>query len=501
MGQEYGKLYQNGMDLYYKKNYTEALTNFRAEGAHAPSLFMLGEHHHYGHGLSAPDKKQALDYYLKSHNLGYVPATKKLGDYYLTESEFQDYKEAIKYYTIAFEKGNDPLVGVKLGEMLYDGLGIQQDYKRAYDIFNSAHSKKLASSDVVFKLGKMNLEGLGIVRNYDAAVQYFVDAYVAGNLDGVVGLGELLVGAFIDSGKLADVLFHSIMTYVNEHTENSHEPDQLTKIEEFWRLFFVLDKEKKLTNYQKSKKYFETAAGYGHADAIYKLGINMITEPEETDKDKGLTYLHLADDKGHKNAAYMIGYLMYYGRYIKKDKKRSLEYFKRAHERGIKRGTFMVGLLISEDESIEQNYLEAIKYFDMAIKDKNDLDEKIFHAYSYLISHDPQGIEKVIKMAEQKSLPAMFYLAENYWGRPEEKFRWTVELYKIKIYQMENLNKRYMNDDVFVEKLFDLYYDEYKVDSKIDPKQAILDFENKTMKFMPKFITKKFIALYDGQKP
>lgn len=99
----------------------------------------------------------------------------------------KDYKSAFAEFSYLAEEG-DPTAVYYLGRMYGEGLGVEQDNKRALELFQRAD--KGYSMDAAVQLGKMMLNGDGIAKNADLGLQYLKKAAYAGNEDALYELGN-----------------------------------------------------------------------------------------------------------------------------------------------------------------------------------------------------------------------------------------------------------------------------------------------------------------------
>ena len=81
----------------------------------------------------------------------------------------QDYALAKKWYEIAIEKGCD-YGYVCLGEMYYLGEGVEQDYKKAYELFVRSDS---CEPMTMYYLGRMHEFGEYVPKDIEKAREYY----------------------------------------------------------------------------------------------------------------------------------------------------------------------------------------------------------------------------------------------------------------------------------------------------------------------------------------
>ena len=94
----------------------------------------------------------------------------------------QDYKTAVKWYTLAAEQGNAD-AQTNLGLMYANGQGVAQDYKTAVKWYTLAAEQGLASAQ--YNLGVMYDNGQGVAQDYVKAHMWFNIAAIDGNADAI----------------------------------------------------------------------------------------------------------------------------------------------------------------------------------------------------------------------------------------------------------------------------------------------------------------------------
>jgi TPR repeat protein len=144
----------------------------------------------YNNGLgTAVDETEALKWYKKSADAGYVNAWFNIGNSYKMGIGVPiDFKKAYE----AFSKGaalNNGLCFYGQGYMLYKGLGITQDYAMAADLFKKGASVHDVGS--MFMLGLCYRNGYGTVKNTDSARFYLTRAAARKDIRAVEELQNL----------------------------------------------------------------------------------------------------------------------------------------------------------------------------------------------------------------------------------------------------------------------------------------------------------------------
>ena len=160
-----------------------------------------------------------------------------------------DYATAVKKFMGTAEKG-DYRAMYALGSMYFDGIGVEQDYMKAYRWFKEAVNYNYIPAE--YKLGLMHDEGTGIPKDYKKAARLYNKAAKRGFGPAQYGLGLLYAnghGTTQNNVKAyawlatAEVYFSKV---INEDKEGNAETKQGTTDElekEVKRLDKRLDEE------------------------------------------------------------------------------------------------------------------------------------------------------------------------------------------------------------------------------------------------------------------
>lgn len=97
--------------------------------------------------------------------------------YYSGDGVTRDYKEAVKWFKLAAERG-DILAQFYLGSMYDRGEGVERDFKEAVKWYQLAAEQGVAGAKQ--SLGIMYLNGLGVIQDKSKAKQLFKDACANG---------------------------------------------------------------------------------------------------------------------------------------------------------------------------------------------------------------------------------------------------------------------------------------------------------------------------------
>ena len=131
----------------------------------------------------AHDDKKAEKYLTMAAENGDSRAMATLGDFY---SDFEgtgrrDYAKAVEWYTKSAEAEDPSAYGTfQLGQAYNYGYGVQQDYPKAFELFNRAVEiwKSQNSTDEIFaytvrEIGDMYASGRGVEKDTEKAEEYY----------------------------------------------------------------------------------------------------------------------------------------------------------------------------------------------------------------------------------------------------------------------------------------------------------------------------------------
>tara|TARA_B100000686_G_scaffold305473_1_gene343939 strand:+ start:227 stop:949 length:723 start_codon:yes stop_codon:yes gene_type:complete len=101
----------------------------------------------------------------------------------------KDYKEAFRLFTLSSAQQDNKKAQYVLGVMYYNGLGIPQDYKKAFIAY--ALSARQGVAEAQYELGEMYKKGEGIPQDYKAAVKMYRYSAQQGFAKAQLQLGKL----------------------------------------------------------------------------------------------------------------------------------------------------------------------------------------------------------------------------------------------------------------------------------------------------------------------
>lgn len=146
--------------------------------------------------ISKPN--EALNYFKKSADLGYIPAMRNLA-ITLEHSKNVEYKEVFKLYEKAIAQ-NDMYSLNNLGCLYIDGNGKEMDYSKAAECFKKAANL----GDIFAKVNYANMimYGIGVDINREKAFNLYSEAAEKGNIIAISKVGDCYLNG---SGVKTDV--------------------------------------------------------------------------------------------------------------------------------------------------------------------------------------------------------------------------------------------------------------------------------------------------------
>ena len=198
------------VDALQKGDFAVALSALKplAEDGNADAQSNLAVMYVKGHGV-AQDYKAAVKWYTLAAEQGYTSAQNGLGTRYKNgEGVAQDYKAAVKWYTLAAEQGHAP-AQYNLGVIYYIGRGVLQDYKAAVKWLTLAAEQ--GHIDASYNLGVMYFDGDGVVQDHSTAFKWYKIAAKQGKASAQYQLGLMYAkGHGVDLNYSAGYMWSSI---------------------------------------------------------------------------------------------------------------------------------------------------------------------------------------------------------------------------------------------------------------------------------------------------
>ncbi|KAI8637026.1 hypothetical protein BD408DRAFT_396362 [Parasitella parasitica] len=278
--------------------------------------------------ISFADKERTLNYFKQAGSLGHVEAQCKVGDFYREGyGTFQDYAQAIEWYTKAAANGST-LAHLNLGIMCQEGHGqLLKDYKGAYIHYLQAAERD--NPEAIFRLGHLYHNGMGVQVDLTQARIYYERAAKKGHVLGAFNAGYMYqFGLGTQSSNVfafSTIDYNKAFEYYMQATKENH-PDALCNV------------------------------GY-----LYEKGHGVVLSYKQA-----FHYYSRGAEKGSHQAHQNLGELYMDGKGTNVDLDKAYHHFETAHKGGIKESQEYMNIIEEKRATISNNGLIHGRYITMA---------------------------------------------------------------------------------------------------------------------------------------
>ena len=261
------------------------------------------------------------DYFFNLAIAGDLDAQLYVANRYLkgTNEVPRDYEKAIFWYQKAAKSGlheaqND------LGDIYYNGNGVEQSYYKAFEWYQKAANQ--GNADAQRKLGSMYYNGNGVARDYAKTIEWYTKAANQGNADAQKMLGDLYSDCETIAGALGYHYYNA--KYVDESEA-------------------------------KALELYTKAANNGNADAQEVLGNIYYNEGNYA---KAIEWYTKAANQGNSGAQEMLGNI----HYDNEDYAKAIEWYTKAANQGCYMAQKKLGDIYYNGNGVEQDYAKAAEW-------------------------------------------------------------------------------------------------------------------------------------------
>ena len=270
---------------YPNKDDQKAKYYFEAAGDNPYAQILLGELYYLGRGVEE-DKVKGQDLIDTVIEQGCTEGYLLKG--YIAEDE-EDYDTAMEYYNKALESDEQLFIAsarCHIGNVYYNGRGVEQDYAKALEWYEKAAD--LGNSSAMNQIGNLYGHGLGVELDYAQALEWLEKSADLGNSDAMNNI--------------------AYMYYDGLGVEQ---------------------------DYTQALEWFEKSADLGVSDAMTNIAyIYQNGQGVEQDYTKALEWYEKAADLENSVAMYFIGYMYYFGDGVEQDYIKALEWFRKSADLG-----------------------------------------------------------------------------------------------------------------------------------------------------------------------
>ena len=348
---------------------------------------------------------------LAIHDLGKLYSTEKLGSKN-EEKSFEYYREALNGFTeiepnadFVFPYESDyqkpvdmrSYVWYRIGKMHCYGLGIQQDYEKAFDWF--LKSAKEGNKFAQYSLGNLYYYGNGTDKDLSQAFHWYMKSaeqgqpYAAYAAAQMYNKGEYV---FKDENQAHEYYKQALSGFLELESKDQADDNLFYKMGTMYKNGLGTD-----IDMDKAINYFMRSAELNNTNAKRTLALEYLSgEYLELDIEKGLEMLTECADSGDTLSCYKLGKIYFKGEIVYKDLNMAEKYLLKAAENKNEYALYSLGKLYLEENCLDK----AVEYFDKAVQ----YDEiKPYAAYSLakiMLDNNPyHDSEKALSLLESSA--------------------------------------------------------------------------------------------------
>ena len=330
-------------EVHFKnQDYAQAVKWYQraADSGYIKAQKQLFDMYNSGFGVEK-DEAKAIEWLKKAADVGDAEAQCELGDmYYLGQHVEQDYAQATEWYKKAANNGYRQ-AQYSLGDMYYFGQYVEQDYVKATEWYRKTadtpddddkyigdHYRDYGAF-ALHRLGDIYKNGLGVEKDLSKAKELYKQA----DAREIYGIGS---------------------TWIERIANNDNGRAQCRLGEMYHHGMDEVEK-----NVTKAIEWYEKAANNGNAQAafalyeIYNQGWDV-----KKDKAKALEWYKKAADNGLDEAQEILRETEVYSQIA--------EQYKKAAADGDTEAQIQLGLMFIEGLGVEQDYAKAKELFEIA---------------------------------------------------------------------------------------------------------------------------------------
>ena len=305
-----------------RKDQTTSQAEAKPKATETPGQwYRRGENFYYGRGVEK-SFEEAVKWYRKAADSGYVAAQRDLGSMYdFGRGVAQDHFEAAIWYRKAANQG-DPLAQAALGFLYAEGQGVARDPSEALRLFRA--SAEAGNANGQYQLARSYADGIGQPQDLTQAATWYKKAADQGDGDGQYAYGRhyyLGLGVAQDYDiardwfrKAADKKVVEAELALGIIHESGHGVPQ---------------------DMSEAAKWYGKAAEQGSASAQQALG-RLYKNGQGVTKDlgKAVELYEKSADQGYADAIYSLAILYETGEGVTKDAKKAAEMYFESTKRG-----------------------------------------------------------------------------------------------------------------------------------------------------------------------
>ena len=288
-----------------------------------------------------------VEWVQKAAEQGFARAQNNLGNmYYNGRGVEQSYAKAAEWVLKAAEQGL-AVAQYNLGCMYRDGTGVEQSYAKAAEWVLKAAEQGLAVAQ--YNLGCMYRDGTGVERSDEKAVEWVQKAAEQGFADAQCDLGYMYSnGRGVEPSDVKAAEW-----YLKAAKQGLAEAQ--CKLGVMYENGMGVEQ-----SYEKAAEWYLKAAEQGDADAQFWLGCMY---EDGTGVEKALKPYQKTAEQGDADAQYNLGFMYEYGIGVERSYEKAVEWYRKAAEQGLARAQCNLGNMYFYGRGVEQSYEKAVEWY------------------------------------------------------------------------------------------------------------------------------------------
>ena len=350
---------------------------------------------------------------LAVHDLGKLYSTEKLGSKN-EEKSFEYYREALNGFTeiepIAdfvfpyesdYQKPVDmrSYVWYRIGKMHCYGLGIQQDYEKAFEWF--LKSAKEGNKFAQYSLGNLYYYGNGTDKDLSHAFHWYMKSaeqgqpYAAYAAAQMYNKGEYV---FKDENQAQEYYKQALTGFLELESKDQADDNLFYKMGTMYKNGLGTQKDM-----IRAIEYFKRSAEMNNTNAKRTLALEYLSgEYLELDIEKGLEMLTECADSGDTLSCYKLGKIYFKGEIVYKDLNMAEKYFLKASQKENRYALYSLGTLYLEKEKYSLH--KAVEYFEKVLKYEEIKPYAEYSLAKIMLDNNPyHDSEKAVSLLESSA--------------------------------------------------------------------------------------------------
>lgn len=335
-------------DDEYDPNDNITYYKMAAEHKHPDAMRKYAKMLYYGKGVKQ-DEEKAIELLKEASDIGNVKSMTILADWQFDKGNFDEYK---KYYRKAAFEGGIPYIKMYIRKLHSSVRMFDKEEEALY----TKKAADLGDEECMYKYAEMLSDGIGVEQNTKKAAIYYK---MAAKKDYPLACSKYgIIKRFGRFGKKVNK--EKALNYFLKGVEQNDRESIQQAGEMYYLGEGVSFDIEKAENLLKRVADDNSVARFLYGSLLFqKAGDNG-------DKTKALEYIKKAADGNYPTAMFVYGNILYQGMSVEVDKETAFYYFSQSAQNGDVSGMICAGKMLCMGDGVPRNLEESAKYFKMA---------------------------------------------------------------------------------------------------------------------------------------